>query len=52
MKEYKVIELGFTKKNTAEKVMNDMAAQGWRVVSTTYWANFGVSLIITFERDK
>ena len=34
MKEYKVLET--TKKN-AEKLMNDMAKQGWEVVSVTYW---------------
>ncbi|MDY3829841.1 MAG: DUF4177 domain-containing protein [Erysipelotrichaceae bacterium] len=33
MKEYKVIE---TKKNQAETIMNEMATQGWEVVSVTY----------------
>ena len=33
MKEYKVIE---TKKSQAETIMNEMAAQGWEVVSMTY----------------
>lgn len=30
MKEYKIIE---TNKNKAEQIMNDMAKQGWEVVS-------------------
>ena len=30
MKEYKILEV---KKNEAEKVMNDMAKEGWEVVS-------------------
>ncbi len=51
MKEYRIIELGVSKKNTAETVMNDMAKKGWRVVSTTYWSGWSISLLITFERD-
>ena len=44
MKEYKVIE---TKKNQAETIMNEMAAQGWEVVSMTYWNAWKISLLIT-----
>ncbi|MBW4258505.1 DUF4177 domain-containing protein [Methanobacterium sp. YSL] len=49
MKEYKVVEA----KNAveAEKIMNTLAKEGWRVISNTYWTNFTVRLIITFERD-
>lgn len=49
MKEYKVIE---TKKNQAEKLMNEMAIQGWEVVSMTYWNMWKISLLITFSKDK
>lgn len=44
MKEYKVVE---TRKKKAEALMNEMAAQGWEVVSMTYW-----TLLITFARTK
>ena len=37
MKEYKVME---TSKKKAEQLMNEMAKQGWEVVSVTYWNNF------------
>ena len=49
MKEYKVIE---TKKNQAETIMNEMAAQGWEVVSMTYCNAWKISLLITFSKDK
>ena len=48
MKEYKVIE---TKKNQAEKLMNEMAIQGWEVVSMTYWNMWKISLLITFSKN-
>lgn len=48
MKEYKVIE---TKKNQAEQLMNEMAKQGWEVVSMTYWNGWKVSLLITFSKN-
>lgn len=48
MKQYKVVE---TNKKNAEDIMNDMARQGWRVVSMTYWSYWNVSLLITFERE-
>ena len=48
MKEYRLIKCGQTE---AEKIMNDMARDGWRVVSTCYWAYWWVHLLITFERD-
>ena len=35
-----------------ERIMNDMAERGWRVVSVTYWAYWWVHLLITFERDR
>lgn len=49
MKQYQV----YTAKNAheAEDVMNKMAKDGWRVVSTTFWSNFSACLIITFEKD-
>ena len=50
MKEYKVVEAKNAK--DAENIMNEYAAEGWRVISNTYWVNFKAILIITFERDK
>lgn len=49
MKEYKVIE---TRKSQAEYLMNEMAKQGWEVVSMTYWNAWKISLLITFAKDK
>lgn len=49
MKEYKVIE---TRKHNAEKLMNEMAKQGWEVVSTTHWINLiSHALLITFSKE-
>ena len=48
MKEYKVLESG---KNEAEDLMNEMARQGWEVVSVNYWNAFKLCLMITFARD-
>ena len=48
MKEYKVLE---TSKKNAEKLMNDMAKQGWEVVSVTYWSMWTIGLLIAFSRD-
>ncbi len=50
MKEYKVVEVN--KKKDVEKVMNDMAKQGWEVVSVNFWSYWKVSLMITFAREK
>jgi len=50
MKEYKVVEV--LKKEEAEKVMNEMAAKGWTVVSVTYWNAWKISLLITFVKEK
>ena len=49
MKEYKVVE---TTKGKAEKLMNDMAKQGWEVVSVTYWSMWKIGLLITFSKEK
>ena len=48
MYEYKVIEA--ERPNEMEAIMNKMAKDGWRVVSTTLWHNFKVTVAITFER--
>lgn len=50
MYEYRVMEA----KNAldAQNIMNLMAKDGWKVVSTSYWMNFKVLIIITFERVK
>ena len=50
MKEYKILEV---KKNEAEKVMNDMAKEGWEVVSVNYWNAWKISLmIISLKRNN
>ena len=49
MKEYKVVE---TTKGKAEKLMNDMAKQGWEVISVTYWSMWKICLLITFSKEK
>lgn len=46
---YKVLEAKHPK--AAEELMNKMAKDGWKVISTTYWMNFNVRIIITFERE-
>lgn len=49
MYEYKVMEA----KNSAEaeSIMNEMAKDGWRVISNIFWTNFKALLVITFERE-
>ncbi len=48
LKTYKIIE---TRKSRAEQLMNDMAAQGWQVVSVSYWSYWTIRLLITFVRE-
>ena len=48
MKQYKMLE---TSKADAEKLMNEMAKEGWEVVSVTFWNFWGVCLLITFSKD-
>ena len=49
MKEYKMIE---TRRHNAEKLMNEMAKQGWEVVSTTHWRKLiSHALLITFAKE-
>jgi len=45
---YKVVEVS---KRRAEDKMNEMARQGWKVVSMTYWNMWKISLLITFSRE-
>lgn len=49
MKEYKMVKCT---EHNAERTMNELAEQGWRVVSVTYWSYWWVHLLITFERDR
>ncbi len=49
MKEYKVVEV---KKSQVEKTMNEMAKEGWEVVSTNFWSYWKVCVMITFVREK
>jgi len=46
---YQVVEAKNVAK--AQIIINDMAKQGWRVISNTYWLNFKAILIITFARE-
>lgn len=48
MKEYKVVKV---REPEAERVMNEMAREGWSVVTVTYYSYWWISLLITFERD-
>ncbi|MGN1060588.1 MAG: DUF4177 domain-containing protein [Candidatus Coproplasma sp.] len=50
MKEYKV-ELAKNLEK-AEELMNELAKEGWRVVSTAFLYYWKVGLSITFEREK
>lgn len=47
--EYKVKEAKDAKQ--AEVIMNEMAKDGWRVISTIYWMNVKALIIITFEKE-
>lgn len=49
MKEYKVLKV---REPDAEARMNEMAREGWSVVSVTYWSYWWVHLLITFERER
>ena len=49
MREYRMIKCG---EKDAERVMNEMAREGWRVVSVTYWSYWWVHLMVTFERER
>ncbi len=49
MKEYKILDV---KKDQAEKMMNDMAKDGWEVVSVNYWNSWKLCLMITFVRES
>ncbi len=49
MKEYKVVE-AFV--DQAEDLMNQMAKEGWEVVSVTDWKTFVLKLLIVFAREK
>ena len=48
MKEYKIVEV---RKSHAEATMNEMAKQGWEVVSFTCWNYWKVSIMIAFSRE-
>ena len=48
MKEYKMVKV---REPEAERVMNEMAREGWSVVTVTYYSYWWISLLITFERE-
>ncbi len=49
MKEYKVIEVN---KKQVEETMNEMAKEGWEVVSTNFWSYWKTGVMITFVKEK
>ena len=49
MLEYKVILAKSA--DEAERLMNKMSKDGWRVISTSYWYKWSNGLMITFERE-
>lgn len=49
MKEYKVIEAHSPKE--AETMMNALAKEGWRVVSTEMWQYWTTRFVVTLERE-
>lgn len=50
MKEYKVVELITSNVKEVEKLMNNIAREGWEVVSTNHWY-WNDSILIIFVRD-
>ena len=36
----------------AEKAMNEMAKEGWRVIAVSPNVAMGMGLVVTFEREK
>lgn len=50
MFEYKVVE--YKQPKFMEEGINQMAKDGWRVVSTACWHNALVTMVVTFEREK
>lgn len=49
MYEYKVEVM---KVKDAEPRMNELARQGWRVITVSPNINMGYGIVITFEREK
>ena len=49
MKEYKILKA--KDETDAETLMNQMARDGWEVVSVTYWSYWRICLLITFVRE-
>ncbi len=49
MKEYKVVPTTLKK---MEAMMNEMAREGWEVVTVTYYSSFTTDLVVTFEKEK
>lgn len=53
MKQYKVIKIYYDfKLSSIEKVMNDMAKEGWEVVCMTHEPSNTSKYIITFSREE
>ena len=50
MKEYKVMEAPCAERE--EYLMNEMAKEGWEVVSVTCWEGFSRYLLITLSKEK
>ncbi len=50
MKEYKVEK--FTNIENLEEYLNKMSAEGWELVSQSYWKDIFPYFVITFAKEK
>ncbi len=50
MRQYKVEKL--TNMENLEEHFNEMAEEGWEVVSHSYWKDFFPYLLITYVKEK
>ena len=49
MREFKMIK---TSEKDAERIMNEMAKEGWDVAAVTYYSYWWISVLITFRRER
>ena len=51
MKKYKVIELLDPMPNEFEKKLNDLADEGWELVSTNFWNSYTDAILIVVSKE-